>query len=149
MNVVALVMAASLGAGFMAVLHELARWDANRRLAGQLGGQAPAAAEPARGRHRGDSLDHLAEGWQAGLAAREIAPVSADPAGHHWQRPSTMVPPGELLERPLPDGPPDGPPYGTWRRPAAAIAEDIAVWQHTWAPEGTRVPAQVSSWDLS
>jgi hypothetical protein len=140
-------MAASLGAGFMAVLHELARWDANRRLAGQLGGQAPAAAAPP-GRHARDDVDLLGDGFRAGLAARDVAPVTADPAGHGWQRPSTMVPPGELLERPLPDGPPAGPPYGTWRRPAAAIAEDIAVWQHTWAPEGTRVPAQVS-WDLS
>lgn len=44
MNVVALAMAASLGAGFMAVLHELVKWDTNRRLAGRLG--AAAAADP-------------------------------------------------------------------------------------------------------
>jgi len=94
------VLGLGLGAGFMAVVHEVCRWDRERRrLAGEL---AAAAAVPAGRHHRGDTLDALAEGWQAGLAAREVTPVTAYPAGHGWQRPSAMVPPGELLPRPLP-----------------------------------------------
>jgi hypothetical protein len=100
-------MGLGLGAGAMAVVHEVCRWDRERRVAGGLGRGSSAAAAPA-GRHRaGDS--------------------------------------GELLERLVPDGV----AAGSWKRPPAAIAEDIAVWQHTWAPEGARMPAQVNSWDLS
>lgn len=47
MNVVALVMGLGLGAGAMAVVHEVCRWDAERRLARRLGRGSSAAAAAA------------------------------------------------------------------------------------------------------
>jgi hypothetical protein len=119
-NVVALVLGAGLGAGFMAIVHEVCRWDAERRrlnaalaaVAAEpapalLAPEAPEAPDVAPGRHRRgedtDILDMRARSFAAGLAARDTGPVSTDPADHGWQRPSTMIPdagpPAEFIAR--------------------------------------------------
>lgn len=68
MNVVALVMGLGLGAGAMAVVHEVCRWDRERRLARRLGrGQDHVAAQaaPAGRHHRGGHLAALPV-WDGG-----------------------------------------------------------------------------------
>lgn len=55
MSVLIAALAASLGAAFMAVLHEIARWDASRRLAARMEPRPAAAglyAPAPAGRHR-------------------------------------------------------------------------------------------------
>jgi hypothetical protein len=109
MSIIQLALGFGLGMGFLAIVHEVCRWDRERRVAGQLGAAAAApAAEPARGRHRSDdTLGIASNAFAAGLAARDTGPVSADPADYGWQRPSTMIP----------------------------MPQDVPVWQETWAPE--------------
>ena len=160
MNAVALVLGFGLGAGFLAIVHEVCRWDASRRLAAGLvaGDKAAAAAPAARGRHRSDdTLDIAGNAFRAGLAARDAGPVSTDPADHAWQRPSTMIPaeftarhPGSSDHRTLAEQVRDlaAAPYipaPTMLPEIAALPvarvrrDDVPVWAGSWDPQ--EVPA--------
>lgn len=83
MNVVALVMAAGLGAGLMAIVHEVCRWDAARRLAARMG-ERPAgavhAAAPA-GRHHEEKIPAPLPQWDGG---GQRTPPGPDPEAWAW-----------------------------------------------------------------
>ena len=146
-QVLLLVLGFGLGAGAMAIIYEVARWDlARRRLAAELAAAAaPEGAVPVfgdaapdpdhagaqgapAGRHRRgedtDILDVRAASFAAGLAARGTGPMTADPADHGWQRPSTMIP-AEFTARH---------PRSGDHRTLAEQAGDLAAAPYTPAP---------------